>query len=144
MADLSGWGAGTDNPYLGTSNPYLQQMIDAASGDVVRNFNLSARPASNATMVRSGSFGNSGLEEMARNDEKNLQGSLSDIATKLRFGDYTNSRTCTAGKRGSARVSGNSMRVRAGTNRTSTAACLTTPTRRTWATCRPASGSWAR
>ncbi|VTU34127.1 hypothetical protein [Variovorax sp. RA8] len=89
MADLSGWGAGTDNPYLGTSNPYLQQMIDAASGDVVRNFNLSARPASNATMVRSGSFGNSGLEEMARNDEKNLQGSLSDIATKLRFGDYT-------------------------------------------------------
>ncbi|OUM01748.1 hypothetical protein A8M77_14395 [Variovorax sp. JS1663] len=80
---------GTSNPFLGTSNPYLQQMIDAASGDVVRNFNLTARPASNAAMVRSGSFGNSGLEEMARNDEKNLQGSLADIATKLRYGDYT-------------------------------------------------------
>ena len=87
--DIATLGLGTDNPFLGIDNPYLRQMIDAASGDVVRNFNLTARPASNAAMVRSGSFGNSGLQEMALNDEKNLQGSLSDIATKLRFGDYT-------------------------------------------------------
>jgi hypothetical protein len=52
--------ADSANPYLGTNNPYLQQNVNAAQGDIIRNYNTSAQPAYNAAMVRSGSFGNAG------------------------------------------------------------------------------------
>lgn len=78
------------NPYLGASNPYLQDTIDKAQGDVVRNYNLTAQPAFNAGMVKSGSFGNAGVQEMNTNAQKNLQGSLGDISTQMRGADYKN------------------------------------------------------
>lgn len=86
--DLSNLGLGTDNPFLGTGNPYLQQAIDAAGGDMTRNFNLIKRPANNAAMLRSGSFDNSALSELNANDERNLQGSLGEMATRARMQDY--------------------------------------------------------
>src|SRR3954466_3083753 len=78
------------NPYLGASNPSLQDTIDKAQGDVVRNYNLTAQPAFNAGMVKSGSFGNAGVQEMNTNAQKNLQGSLGDISTQMRGADYKN------------------------------------------------------
>lgn len=89
MADATNLGlGGVQNPFLGTDNPYLTKAIDMASGDLLRNFNLSAQPAYNAAMVRSGSFGNSGLDELNRNAQSQLQTSLGDTASKLRFNDY--------------------------------------------------------
>lgn len=78
------------NPYLGLENPYLQQTIDKAQGDLVRNYNLTAQPAYNAAMVRSGSFGNEGLAQMNQNAQLNLQNSLGNISTGIRGADYAN------------------------------------------------------
>ncbi|AMM22988.1 hypothetical protein [Variovorax sp. PAMC 28711] len=87
MADLSNFGLG--NPFLGGNNPYLQQIIDSSSKDMVQNYNQTAAPAMNAAMLRSGSFGNSGVDEMTRASQNQLQGNLGDMSSKLRFNDYT-------------------------------------------------------
>lgn len=76
------------NPYLGQNNPYLQQVIDLSSRDMVDNFNRTAMPAYNAAMVKSGSFGNSGIDELTRAGQSQLQQNLGDLSSKLRFNDY--------------------------------------------------------
>jgi len=78
------------NPFLGKENPYLQQNIDRAQGDLVRNYNLTTQPAYNSAMVRSGSFGNAGVQQMNENAQKNLQGSLGNISDSMRMQDYNN------------------------------------------------------
>lgn len=75
------------NPYLG-ENPYLTSMIDKAQGDVVRNYNLSTQPAYNSAMVKSGSFGNAGVQEMNQNSQRNMQDTLGNISTQMRGQDY--------------------------------------------------------
>lgn len=90
MADATNLGlGGVQNPFLGTDNPYLQSAIDLSSKDLVKNYNLSTQPAFNAAMVRSGSFGNSAIDEMNRNAQGQLQTSLGDLSSKMRFNDYT-------------------------------------------------------
>jgi hypothetical protein len=80
--------AGQANPFLGSGNPYLQQNIDKAQGDVVRNYNMTTQPAYNSAMVKSGSFGNEGVQQMNENSQKNLQGSLGNISDSMRMQDY--------------------------------------------------------
>lgn len=72
------------------ANPYLQPAIDSALGDTVRNFNLSVAPSIRSSMVRSGSFGNSGLEQMGGEAERQLQTSLGRQANDMRYGDFWN------------------------------------------------------
>lgn len=82
---------GVQNPFLtGSGNPYLQANIDAASADLVKNYNLSAAPAQNAAAVRSGSFGNSALGEMAQQDQNILQKNLGNLSNSARMQDYGN------------------------------------------------------
>lgn len=69
-------------------NPYLQPAIDAAQGDIVRNFNLTTQPAYNSAMVRSGSFGNAGVQQLNENAQLNLQKSLGDVSSTMRNNDY--------------------------------------------------------
>ena len=78
------------NPYLNADNPYLTKKIDQAQGDLVRNFNLTTQPAYNSAMVRSGSFGNAGVQQMNENAQRNLQSEMGDISTNLRGQDYQN------------------------------------------------------
>lgn len=75
------------NPYAG-SNPYLANQIDAQSQDVLRNYNMAAKPQLEASMVRSGSFGNAGLQQMQGEQQRNLASSIGDIANRFRFQDY--------------------------------------------------------
>lgn len=92
MATLDlGYGANADdaNPYLGQNNPYLQNIVDLTSRDLVDNYNRVVTPAQNQAAIRSGSFGNTGLDEMNMAQQKQLQTSLADSASKLRFNDYT-------------------------------------------------------
>jgi hypothetical protein len=70
------------------SNPYLDGMVDKAQGDVVRNYNHVARPNQAASMIRSGSFGNSGIEQMTRDQDQDLMGTLGNISTQIRGGNY--------------------------------------------------------
>lgn len=80
--------AGLQNAYAG-QNPYLQQQIDSAQQDVIRNYNLTSKPQMEAAMVNSGSFGNSGLQQMQQESQRNLMGQLGDISSGMRFQDYT-------------------------------------------------------
>lgn len=92
MSPQGGGGAGGDwtggNPFLGRSNPYLQSQIDSALGDTVRAYNLGVKPAMESAGVRSGSFGNSGVQEMQNEAQRQLQTSLGRQANDFRAGDY--------------------------------------------------------
>lgn len=92
MADTLdlGYGASADNanPYAGP-NPYLENVVDLTSRDLVKNFEQTALPSFNAAMVRSGSFGNSGLQELTERGQHMLQQNLADASSKIRFNDYS-------------------------------------------------------
>lgn len=76
------------NPYAG-ANPYLGQMINAASGDITRNYNNAVVPQLTALDARSGSFGNSGVASATGTAQGELARSLGDVSSGLRFNDYT-------------------------------------------------------
>lgn len=88
--------AGAANPYLNAQNPlaqaenpYLQQQIDAASSDTMRNYSQVVRPQIDAAMAQSGSFGNSGLQQVQANQQTDLGKQLGNIASGMRMQDYT-------------------------------------------------------
>lgn len=87
-ADTSNLGMG-GNPFLGQDTPYLQSIIDLSGRDMVNNFNRTTQPAFNSAMVKSGSFGNSGIDAANLAAQGQLQTNLGDMASKLRFNDYT-------------------------------------------------------
>jgi hypothetical protein len=76
------------NPFLGKDNPYLQNVIDSTLGDVTRNYNLAVKPQTESAMVRSGSFGNSGLQQMQGEQQRQLAQTLGNTASNLRANDY--------------------------------------------------------
>lgn len=76
------------NPYAG-SNPYLENMIDQAQGDVVRNYNTAVAPQLAAAGLRSGSFGNSGLQEIENQTRSDLAKQLGNISTNIRGADFS-------------------------------------------------------
>ena len=89
MADVNNLGLGSDNPYLGQNNPYLEQIIASTTKDMTDAYGRTVVPAQNRAALQSGSFGNSGLDEMQRADQAQLQKSIADSSAKTRFNDYT-------------------------------------------------------
>lgn len=85
MANNLGFG---NNPFLGQNNPYLQQNIDATLGDITRNYNTAVKPQTESAMVGSGSFGNSGLQQMQGEQQRNLAQQLGNTAGNMRMQDY--------------------------------------------------------
>lgn len=79
---------GDQNPFLGQNNPYLQQNIDRAQGDLTRQYNLTVQPAYNSAMVNSGSFGNSGVQQMNDNARRGLLDTLANVDSSMRMQDY--------------------------------------------------------
>jgi hypothetical protein len=73
---------------LGFGNPYLDQTIQDSLGDTVRAFNMGVSPSIRSSMVRSGSFGNSGLEQMAGEAERQLATTLGRQANDMRSSNY--------------------------------------------------------
>lgn len=67
----------------GQTNPYLDQMVGNAQRSVVDAYNMTARPAQIAAQVGSGSFGNSGLQQMQAYQDGQLQNQLGQIATTM-------------------------------------------------------------
>lgn len=78
----------SSNPFMGQSNPYLQKSIDSAMGDVTRNYNLAVKPQTESAMASSGSFGNSGLQQMQGEQQRNLAQELGRTDSNMRFADY--------------------------------------------------------
>ena len=88
MAEYTNPFFGQTNPFLGDGNPYINNKVNQAQTDLVRNYNLTTQPAYNTAMVKSGSFGNAGVQQMNENAQLNLQKSLGDISTNMRGADY--------------------------------------------------------
>ncbi len=80
----------SNNPYIGQSNPYLQANINNAQGDIVRNWNTAVQPAYNSAMVKSGSFGNAGVQQMNDNAALTTQKALGQVSDQMRMQDYGN------------------------------------------------------
>lgn len=76
------------NQYAG-SNPYLQQNINAALGDITRNYNDAIAPGLTTQAVGSGSFGNSGAQAVQQNSLNDLTKNLGNTASSMRMQDYT-------------------------------------------------------
>ncbi len=76
------------NPFLGTNNPFLQGQIDSAMGDITRNYNLAVKPNTEAAMANSGSFGNSGLQQLQGEQQRQLAATLGNTANTMRMQDY--------------------------------------------------------
>jgi hypothetical protein len=86
---VSAQNAGVErNALAGVDNPYLTRAIDAASQDAARNYNLTVAPQRQTQMQQSGAFGNTGVQQMQLEDQRNLQNTLGNIATQARYGDY--------------------------------------------------------
>lgn len=76
------------NPYAG-SNPYLDQMIAKAQGDVTNQYRTGTAATLNGTAAMANAFGGSGHQEATAQNERNLADSLSNISNQMRFQDYT-------------------------------------------------------
>lgn len=72
----------------GQTNPYLDQMVSKAQGSVVDQFNNMTKPQIEAAGVNSGSFGNTGYQQMMQQKQKAAAGQMSDIATQMYGGAY--------------------------------------------------------
>lgn len=73
----------------GGSNPYLQQNIDNTLGDITRQYQTTVAPARAGAMARSGSFGNSGQQQMQLEDQRNLGQTMARTSNDMRMADYT-------------------------------------------------------
>jgi len=73
-------------------NPYLQQQIDAAQGDVTRQWNNVAKPSWDTAMQKSGSFGNEGVAQANQMAQSDMQRNLGLIDTNLRANNYNTER----------------------------------------------------
>lgn len=70
------------------SNPYLDKSVADSLGDTTRAWNMTAQPAFNSAMVKSGSFGNSGVDQMNQYGAQQLQTSLGRQANDMRSQNY--------------------------------------------------------
>jgi hypothetical protein len=75
------------NPYAG-SNPYLEQNIQNTMGDMARTYNQQVAPTMAATAYKSGSFGNTGRQEMEDESRNQLQQNLGRTSANMRMQDY--------------------------------------------------------
>lgn len=64
-------------------NPYLDQQVANAQKSVVDSYNLTTKPQMESAMVGSGSFGNSGLQQMQQQSQNQLQQNLGNVATEM-------------------------------------------------------------
>ena len=93
-----------NNPYLGQQsersqsagqnaysgeNKYLQGMIDKSAGDMTRAFNQGVVPQLDRMAQQSGSFGNSGVQQMQSEAYRNLGENIGNMSNSMRFQDYT-------------------------------------------------------
>lgn len=72
----------------GQTNPYLDKMVSKAQSSVVDQFNNMTKPQIEAAGVNSGSFGNTGYQQMMQQKQKAAAGQMSDIATQMYGGAY--------------------------------------------------------
>lgn len=76
------------NALLGMNNPALQARIDQTANDITRNFNNVVNPQFDRMARASGSFGNTGVEQMRGEAQRNLAQEIGRASTDARMADY--------------------------------------------------------
>lgn len=84
---ISGGYLGAGNPY-GQGNPYLEQGIQNTMGDMAQTYNQQVAPTMAATAYKSGSFGNTGQQEMETASRDQLQRNMGRVSGGMRMQDY--------------------------------------------------------
>lgn len=69
---------------FGGMNPYTQGAVNSTMQDMAQNYNMISRPQQENAMVGSGSFGNSGLQQMRQLDDKNQLQVMGNVAGNMR------------------------------------------------------------
>ncbi len=64
-------------------NPYLDKQVAQAQQSVIDSYNMATKPQLESAMVGSGSFGNSGLQQMQGQAQNQLQQNLGNVATQM-------------------------------------------------------------
>lgn len=88
--------------YLNSGNPYMDSLVDKSQGDVIRGYQQSVIPQLDMIAARSGSFGNTGVDQQSLNAQRQLVSQLGDISTQIRGGAYENERNRMQGAVGMA------------------------------------------
>lgn len=79
----------TENSYSGP-NPYLDQAIQKAQGDIARNYAAGTGAQTLAQFRNSGAFGGSAMQETQDMQNKTLGDALSNASSQMRMQDYGN------------------------------------------------------
>lgn len=77
----------SSNPYFGFDNPYTDRAIADATRDMTRNFSQNTMPQIDRLMQQSGSFGNTGVQQMQQNAMSDFNRDVGDVANRMRMGD---------------------------------------------------------
>lgn len=67
----------------GQTNPYLDQMVANAQSSVAEGFNTMTKPQIESSMINSGSFGNSGLQQTMAQQQQAAVDTMGQIATDM-------------------------------------------------------------
>lgn len=76
------------NALLGQNNPYLNDAIGFATGDITRNFNNTINPQLDRMARASGSFGNSGVEQARQEAQRTMAQQVGRTTSDMRMQDY--------------------------------------------------------
>lgn len=79
--------SGGQNAYAG-SNPYLDQAINKASGDVIRNYQTGTAAQLDRSAAQANAFGSSGHSEQMGQNQYQLGRALGDVSSGMRMQDY--------------------------------------------------------
>lgn len=74
------------------ANPYFDQTVNKAMGDVVRNYQNAVAPGIDATAARAGAFGGSRWSQQQEEGQRQLGEALGNTANSMRAGNYQQER----------------------------------------------------
>jgi hypothetical protein len=69
-------------------NPYLDQTIGKAMGDITRNYQEAVAPSTDANFARAGAFGGSAWQQANERNQRGLGEALGNTANQMRYQDY--------------------------------------------------------
>ena len=82
----------TANGMMLNANPYFDQTVGKAMGDITRNYQNAVAPGIDATAARAGAFGGSRWAQNQSDAQRNLGDALGNTANSMYSGNYSNER----------------------------------------------------
>lgn len=74
------------------NNPYFDQTVNKAMGDITRNYQEAIAPGTDANFARAGAFGGSAWQQANERNQRGLGEALGNTANSMRSGNYQQER----------------------------------------------------